>query len=286
MKQYLSHSIILLIAGFSFISCEDVIDIDTPSDDRRLIIDALIRVDTLQPLTKVSIKVQETNGFFETLPPAGLQQITLTGLPPDGALGAILIEEEPGSGIYSDLVSTEGLMSGEIFLQIDFEDEFFVAYATFQPTVPIDNLRFGDGGGFDGDDTELIVTFTDNSETEDQYLFDFDFGNFLVTEDEFYNGQQFEFSYFYDENLNPGDTLDISIMGIDNSLFNYMDLLIEQSEQDFGVFETPSLTVRGNIINATDIDNDLNFNNVNLADNFALGYFAIVQEYNETIIVE
>lgn len=286
MRKALLHMAFILTAGFSFISCEDVIEVDTPSEDRRLIIDALIRVDTLEPFTNVRIRVQETNGFFEALPPANLQQITLTGLPPDGALAAILIEEEPGSGIYSDLISTQALMSGEIFLQIDFEDEFFVAYATFQPTAPIDNIRFGEGGGFDGDDTEVIVSFTDNGDTEDQYLFDFDFGNYLVTEDEFFNGQEFEFSYFYDENLRAGDSLNISIMGADRDLFNYMNLLIEQTEQNFGVFETPSLTVRGNIINATEIDNDENFNNVNLSNNFALGYFAIVQEYKETVIVE
>lgn len=65
-----------------------------------------------------------------------------------------------------------------------------------------------------------------------------------------------------------------------------MNLLIEQSEGGFGPFETPSLTVRGNFINATNIDNDNNFDNVGDPNNFALGYFAIVQEFKQTIVLE
>ena len=75
-------------------------------------------------------------------------------------------------------------------------------------------------------------------------------------------------------------------MGVDEAFANYMNKLIEQSEGAFGPFETPAITVRGNIINATTIDNENNFDNTNTSDNFALGYFAIVQEDKQTIIVE
>ncbi len=283
MRRRLFEITFLILVG-SFASCEDVVQVDVPSEEPRLIIDALIRVDTTQALTNVRIKVSETSSFFENLPPAGLQQITLTGL--EGGLSAILLEEEPGSGVYAKEISTQALIGEEIFLQIDFQDEFFVAYAEFIPAVPIDSIVLGDGTLFGEDDTEVIVTFTDMEERVDFYLFDFDFAEFLVSDDEFYQGQTFGFSYFYEDGLEPGTEVEISIMGIDESFFNYMDLLILQSEGDFGPFETPSVTARGNIINATTIDNDENFNNVNTSDNFALGYFAIVQEYKNTFVIE
>ena len=234
------------------------------------------------------MKVSETSSFFESIPAANLQQITLTNLdlPGGGINPPVLIEETPGSGIYSKVFDNDFLTQGSLFMQIDFEDEFYVATARFVPTVPIDNLVQGDGILFDEDDTEVIVTFTDSDERDDFYLFDFDFGNYLVTEDEFYQGQQFEFSYFYDEALAVGDTLNISIMGVDEDFYTYMDQLILQSEEDFGPFETPALTVRGNFINATNIDNNNNFDNLNDINNFALGYFAIVQEYKETLVVQ
>lgn len=288
MKKYCNGILIIMSFILLMVSCQEVIDVDLPTEEPRLIIDALVRVDTNEAFTKVTVKVSETSSFFESIPAANLQQITLTNLdlPGGGINPPVLIEETPGSGIYSKVFDTDFLTQGSLFLQIDFEDEFYVATARFVPTVPIDNLVQGDGILFDEDDTEVIVTFTDSDERDDFYLFDFDFGNYLVTEDEFYQGQQFEFSYFYDEALAVGDTLNISIMGVDEDFYTYMDQLILQSEEDFGPFETPALTVRGNFINATNIDNNNNFDNLNDINNFALGYFAIVQEYKETLVVQ
>ena len=288
MKKYSNGILIIMSFLLLMVSCQEVIDVDLPTEEPRLIIDALVRVDTNEAFTKVTVKVSETSSFFESIPAANLQQITLTNLdlPGGGINPPVLIEETPGSGIYSKVFDTDFLTQGSLFLQIDFEDEFYVATARFVPAVPIDNLVQGHGILFDEDDTEVIVTFTDSDERDDFYLFDFDFGNYLVTEDEFYQGQQFAFSYFYDEALAVGDTLNISIMGVDEDFYTYMDQLILQSEEDFGPFETPALTVRGNFINATNIDNNNNFDNLNDINNFALGYFAIVQEYKETLVVQ
>lgn len=285
----MKRTLILLITTsflLGFASCEDVIDVDLPSEDPRLIIDALIRVDSTQPSTLVTVKVSETNSFFETVPPANLQQVTMSNLDNPGGKGQVLLEEEPGSGIYSRLFPTNQLLADRWFLQVDFEDTFYVANAKLIPAVPLDSVEQGDGILFDENDTEVIITFTDSDERDDFYLFDFDFANFLVTEDEFYQGQQFSFSYFYDDQIEPGDQAEISIMGVDESFYNYMNKLIEQSEGPFGPFETPAITVRGNIINASEIDNNNNFNNTDNPDTFALGYFAIVHEFKEVIVFE
>ena len=286
MKSLIKKLSISLILILGLISCEDVIDVDTPTEDPRLIIDALIRVDTTAQFTDIVVKVSQTSNFFESIVPANLQQITITNL--DNGEGEVLIENPPGSGIYSnpEPFLTENLMNGELILQIDFEDEFYVALANFVPSVPIDSVINGDGFLFDEDDKEIIITFTDDGDRDDFYLFDFGFGNYLVTEDEFYQGQQFEFSYFYDDEVDVGDEVTISIMGVDQQFYNYMDQIIEQSEEDLGPFQVPTVTVRGNFINATDIDNIDEFDNVGNPDNFALGYFAIVQEYKASVIIE
>ncbi|MBX2827604.1 MAG: DUF4249 domain-containing protein [Flavobacteriaceae bacterium] len=283
MKQLLYTS--LLLFGIVFISsCEDVIEVDVPSEEPRLIVNALIRVDTSLPFMDVKITVAETSSFFGTVPPTGLQQISITSLGPEGG-GPILLETEPGVYV-KEAVGTDFLMSGPMVLQIDFEDKIFLAFSEFQPTSAIESLAQGDGTVFDEDDTEIIVSFTDNGEQNNYYVFEFGESNFLETNDEFYQGQSFEFSYFFEDELNPGDEVPVSIMGVDESFHDYMALLIEQSDRDFGVFETPAVTVRGNIINATDIDNIENFNNVNMSDNFALGYFAIVQEFKDTLTIQ
>ncbi|MBX2827605.1 MAG: DUF4249 domain-containing protein [Flavobacteriaceae bacterium] len=284
MKFHITY--IILCLAFVFTACEDVVEIDVPEEEPRLVIDALVRVDRSQPLTEVRVVVSETSSFFDAIPPATLQQITLSNLdnPPTGPGTGVLDPIEPG--VYSKFFSTEEIVRDRWLLQIDYEDKIFIANAQFNPAVPIDNVVQGDGTIFDEDDTEVVVTFTDAPERDDFYLFDFDFGNFLATEDEFYQGQTFEFSYFYDEDLDVGEEAEISILGIDEEFFNYMTTLVEQSEGDFGPFETPVVTVRGNFINVTDIDNDGTFNNVEDPNNFALGYFAIAEEFKATFTVQ
>ncbi|NNF81176.1 MAG: DUF4249 family protein [Flavobacteriaceae bacterium] len=278
----------LIGLAFCFIvvfSCEDVIDIETPSEDPRLIVDALIRVNADEEFTNVTVKVSQTNSFFEALPVASLNQITLINLDtPQMDNEAILFEEEPG--VYRRLFPTGSLMNDSYALQIDWQDELFIGFAEFQAAPEINSLTQGDGTFGDEDDTEVIINFTDIPDQENFYLFDFGFNEFLATEDTFYEGQEFEFSYFYDDRLEPDSDVEINIMGMDKDFYDYMNLLIEQSgQQDFGVFATPSVTVRGNMFNGTDIDNLDNFNNLESADNFPLGYFAIVQENTSTIFI-
>ena len=279
----------LLLVGLgllALVSCEDVIEVDTPTGDRRLIIDALVRIDTSEVFTEVRVKVSETNGFFETIPPANLQQITLSNLDNPLPDAVVLLEESPGSGVYIKVLETAALTQDRWLLQIDFEDEFYLAESTFTPSTPIDMLEQGDGFVFDDDDTEVIITYTDIADQDNYYVFDFGFGEYIASEDTFYQDQQFSFSYFYDDPLEVGTEIPISILGADAEFYNYMNQLIEQSEDDLNPFQTPTLTVRGNFINATDIDNDGTFNNLGNEDNFALGYFALVQVFTDSIVIE
>jgi len=276
--------ILLVLCLWMGMGCEDVIDVEAPAEPPRLIVDALIRVDTTQVFTPVQVRVRESSGFFEQVPVTGLKQITISN-----ELGAfkVLLENPPGSGNYENMVSLALLRDGgEVILQIEHKDQRYLARTHFVPSVPIDSLRQGDKSLIEGDETELIVSFTDNPDRDDFYLLDFDLDEYLVTEDEFYQGQPFTFSYFYDRNLDPGQQLEIGLLGVDHSFYNYMDQLIEQSTGPMGPFQTPAATVRGNIINVTEIDNIDYFDNVYQPNNYALGYFAICQEYKKTITLQ
>jgi len=278
---------LLAIIALVWSSCQEVITVELPDQEPKLIIDALIRIDTTQNTTVVSVQARQTSDFFGSITPATLDQITMSNLDnPGNNANQVLLETEPGSGIYQQIFSTQQLAEDRWFLQIDYRGELYVAESRMQYSVPIDQLTIGDGSLFSEESTELLVRYTDIGDREDFYLFDYGNGDFFASEDVFYDGQQFEFSYFYDQEFNPGDTLTVSIMGIDRDFFNYMNLLREQSEGGFGPFASPAVSVRGNLINATDIDNNNNYNNVNNPDNYALGYFTIVQEYRESIIVE
>jgi hypothetical protein len=78
---------------------------------------------------------------------------------------------------------------------------------------------------------------------------------------------------YFSEDLEAGDVLDFTLGGISETYFNYMNILLSQGGvNNGGPFQTPSSTVRGNIVNQT------NFNN------FALGFFRL-SETDEKIYV-
>ncbi|AVR43907.1 hypothetical protein C7S20_00685 [Christiangramia fulva] len=266
---------ILSLLCLFLISCEDVIEVQTENTDKRLIIDGLILVDPNQQTTPVAIKASISSGFFEELKPAKLSNIYLR-LENGGYIN--LFELQPNSGIYQPSgdevfpgeISTSILINQKISLVLEYNGETYQAEYEYTPTVPLDNLEFGNGDLFQGDETEVKVSFTDKAGRADYYLFDFDYNNYFVSKDEFYDGQEFEFSYFYDEDLPPGEQVEVKIIGINKDFYNYMSQIIVQSNTEFNFFQTPVATVRGNIFNVSRINND-----VNLLENFPLGYFAI-----------
>ena len=143
----------------------------------------------------------------------------------------------------------------------------------------------GPGTNFDNN-TEVLITFTDDVNDDNFYLIDFGFNKFVVSSDEFYKGKQHTISYIYDRELPSGTEVTVSLMGIDRSFFNYMTKLLEQSDDEIDLFQTPVSTLRGNIINVTEIDNIDFFDNVTQTNNFALGYYAVAETYTKTIVIE
>ena len=293
----MQYAVLLVIC---ICGCEDVIDIDTPSEPPRLIVNALMRVDTTQPFIPVKVRVSSTNNFFEEIPVTALERILIIAeYAEDGlVLGtgfSNLAELVPGSGEYfpdptfstDQRIPTSATELDILYtLIIDHEDRRYAAQTRYVPAVPITQLSLGTETLFDEDETEVIVTFTDDPERDNFYVFDFDFDEYLVTEDEFYKGQEFEFSYFYDRRFEPGTTLEISILGADRTFYDYMAKLLEQTEESQFAFQTPAATVRGNVFDITGLDNIDIFDNVERPGVFPLGYFGIVQEFKQTITIE
>jgi len=67
----------ILCLIFLIISCEDVIEVDLPTEDPRLIVEALMRVDVNEEYIPVEVKVSTTNNFYEEIPVTSLENIII-----------------------------------------------------------------------------------------------------------------------------------------------------------------------------------------------------------------
>ncbi len=293
----------LCLLGLIANSCEDVIEVEVPTEPPRLVVEGLIRVDVDQQFAPVEIRLTQTAEFFGTIEPVTdainvvivLQELE-NGIPTGETTTSSLAQVDPGSGIYipdptfdeDQRIEVSTITENDILytLLIEWQDRFYAAQTQYSPTVPIDNLSQGDQTLFEGDETEIIVAFTDDPDADNYYIFDFGFGNYLPSLDTFYQGQEFSFSYFYDEELEPGTELTIGILGADLEFFNYMSQLTTQAELGDNPFQVPAATVRGNVFDVTDIDNIDDFDNADQPEVFPLGFFAVVQQYTANITIE
>lgn len=298
MKSFLP---ILLPFFLLIVACEEVIEIETPSEPARLVVDGIIRVDTTAAFLPIEIKVTETTNFFDEVKPVSnienmviILQVLENGNPTT-SFSRALAEVEPGSGIYEpdptfdvdQRIPVRTVLDYDILftLVITHQGRRYAAQTKYVPAVAIENLTLGENTLFNPDGTEVVVSYTDMPDVDNYYIFDFGSGNFLATEDTFYKGQEFEFSYFYDEPFEAGTELEIKVFGADQSLFNYMNLLVQQAGDQNGPFGTPVATVRGNLFEVTDLDNHDTFDSTNTPLVFPLGYFAVVQEFSKTLTV-
>ncbi len=97
--------------------------------------------------------------------------------------------------------------------------------------------------------------------------------NVYVLANEFFNGNSF-FSDSSEEKLKTNDVVKITHFGISRPYFEYLEKLISVSQNTGGLFSSPPVTVRGNIINET-----------NVAD-FPFGFFALSETSTRSYIVQ
>jgi hypothetical protein len=95
-----------------------------------------------------------------------------------------------------------------------------------------------------------------------------------VIDDDFFQGNQM-FGLYANEELKASDEIDFTLHGISQRYYNYMNILLGIAGSNGGSpFQTPPATVRGNIINQTNLNN------------FALGYFSLSETDHQTYRVQ
>ncbi len=187
---------LFLVISVLLPGCEEVIEVEVPDDVPRLIVNGLIRVDIQEPFIPVRIGLTESSNFFEDPLPTQAENavITVERFDEEGNLiesfTSSLAEESPGSGIYiPDPDATFDQRIPTIFLnervrftlQVRHKGRQYLAQTWYQSVVPIDFVLQGRATLFEGDETEVIVAFTDPVGLGDYYLFDYGPQKFLVT---------------------------------------------------------------------------------------------------------
>ena len=256
---------IVLFSTFIFYGCEDVIEIDVPSGESKLIVDAFFEVYYNQtPVTaNTVVKLRESTDYFEEQIPIVTNATVLIKDLTNNI--EIIFTDDNLDGDFEPITPFIPLQNIEYELNIFFNNEMYKASTSKIITSGFSEVFQGDSTLFSGEEIEVNVSIMDDITTDNYYLFDFSNNLYLSIEDRFFNGSRYNFSFFYqeDEIVLPTDVT-IKMSGISKEYLTYFRVLVSQSGQNSGgPFQTIPSSLLGNIVNTTNIKN------------FPLGYFHI-----------
>jgi len=260
-KIYIWTLLIVLL----FSNCEKVVDIDVPTIEPKLIIDASFEVlfNTTPVTANVVVKLKLSTDYFdETIPTVSDAIVFLTNTIDSSVIN---FSDVNLNGNFTPIINFIPKDAIEYELTVIYKSEIYKGTATKVKSTQIDNAMQGDETLFSGKEIEIKVAFKDNVDTENYYLFNFTNNLFLPLEDRFFNGTNYNFSFFYQEDeIEVPTNVTVTMSGITKDYFTYFRILQNQSgTSGGGPFQSVPSSLLGNVINTTN------------EANFPLGYFHI-----------
>ncbi|GAB1309060.1 DUF4249 domain-containing protein [Urechidicola sp. KH5] len=264
---------ILVFISVLLTSCTDVIDVDVPIAPPRLVIEASLDWEKGTTGNEQTVILSQSTPYFDSgevdYVAGATVKVTNTNS------GEEFLFTDQGNGQYTT-TSFVPVINDTYELEVLHDGETYTATEVMTPVVDIDDVFQSTENGFDPDVLEVNVQYTDPANIENFYLFKFQLVGDLLPElqdlsDEFTDGNQITIFNERDEDedtgqkeYQPGDVVDISFYGISQQYFNYIRLLISQSDSN-GPFSATPVAVKGNCINP---DNP---------EAYAFGYFRVTQ---------
>ena len=279
MNRFINFLALLLLVFFT--ACTDVIDVEVPSEEPRLVIEASINWEKGTSGSDQTIYLSKSTPFFETngnVPVSGAS-VVITNTS-DGSFFEFN-DQNDGSYTTSNFMP---VLNDNYTLEVISEEETYIAQETFIPVVPILEV-YQSTDKFLPEVLEVNFDFLDPAEEENYYYIKFkeqadSFPRLLDLKDEFVNGNLISVFNERQENEDinqveyaPGDMVNMELIGVSKRYYEYIQLLISQSESG-GPFDTTPVALRGNCTNQND------------PNNFAYGYFRLTEVAKASYTIE
>lgn len=256
-------ALISLLFAFSFVSCEDVVNLDLETGETKLVVDAEILWKKGTNGNEQTIKISKTAPYYSgSTPKVSGAQVRV-----ENSNGDVFTFNETEAGVYkcNNFVPVIGM---DYKLFINAEGQSYTATEKLTSVTPINKIEQKIVPDFGGEDViELTFYYNDPADQINFYVTDYQsefliYPEYEITNDDFYNGNEIS-TRFSHEDMKAGNTVKITHRGVSKNFFNYWKLILEASSSN--PFQVPPGNIRGNIINTTD------------ANNTAFGYFRLCE---------
>lgn len=271
--------IIVLISSFSFIGCEDVIDVPLDTAPPKLVIDASIKWEKETTGNVQKIKLTTTTDFYSnTVPAATGATVIVTNITSGTPVTFQFIEDgQTGEYICNNFVPVIG---NTYALKIIYKEETYTASSIFMDAPEILKTEQSIKPGIEGDDVYELKFYWQDSAAEDNFYLvgaknvNIVYPEYGVLDDELFQGN-IMFAFYRDDKIKKGDKLEFNLQGITEQYSNYMAKILSIAGTNGGnPFATAPASVRGNILNETN------------PDDYPLGFFHLSEIDSQTYTVQ
>ena len=267
------YAFLILFLGL-FAGCEDIIDVDVPNAGTRLVIDASIEWEKDTNGQQQMIRLKESTTFFSDNRDVPVVGASVSIIKDDDGQRFEFSDQNNGDYATNEFVPE---LHQSYTLEIEYNGESYRANETMIPVVSINRIGQTIEGGFGDDEIQLKVYFDDPGQIRNYYFCQFSPANmplstWVILDDEFSDGNE-NFIEFDDEDLEAGVSVPISLHGISRPYFNYINQLLEQTD-DNGPFATTPSQLKGNCYNPNDANEEV------------LGYFRLGEVDKVTYVIE
>ena len=267
--------VFVLLSFLIFTSCEDVVDVTVPDGGDRLVVEASILWEKGTSGKTQTLRLSTSSAYFEeniNTPVIG----ATVAITKDDEDTRIVFEDQNNGDYITDAFIPE--LNQSYTLHIEYNGQSFEAQETLISVVPIEGFRQSTDGGFGGDEIAVNVLFDDPPNVNNFYmgLFQSSVSPLVGLEtlnDQFTDGN-LNFIEYDNESFEAGIEVNVQLQGISKRYFNYLNLLIEQSDADGGPFQTTPVKVKGNCKNITTPNEEV------------LGYFRLSEVVNGQHVIE
>ena len=255
----------LLLSSLLFTACEDVIELDTPEGNTRLVVDGLLTdQNELQ-----TVKLNYTAPYFsgQETPPA---ENALLIIQENGINTDTLAETSPG--LYQKAFQGQQGKSYSLYIKTADGKEYLSRPQLLQPVPPIDSIyaEYTDGR-FSGEAGYVVMIRTDDPKEVANYYrwrliingaYQQGIENLNFGTDRLVNGNKGLGIGFYRNRLQPGDSVAVEQLSISKEAYDFMSLLRDQASGG-SQFSTPPAPVPGNVKSLQE------------EEQYALGFFMV-----------
>ncbi|MGC6479724.1 MAG: DUF4249 family protein [Flavobacteriaceae bacterium] len=252
--------------------CEEIIDVGVPDAGPRLVVDASIEWQKNRDGQQQTIRLKESTAYFSDQLDVAVVGASVSVVKDDDGQRFEFSDQNNGDYTTDEFIPE---LQQSYTLEIEYEGKSYRANETLMPVNPINRVEQTLEGGFGDDEIQLKVYFNDPAEAHNFYFCQFSPENmslatWVILDDEFSDGNE-NFMEFDHEDLTEGVNVPISLHGISQAYYNYINQLLEQTD-DNGPFATTPSQLKGNCYNPNDPDEEV------------LGYFRL-GEVDKTIYV-